>query len=107
MQATLLFGGQMQVNLEGVAHSLGVYQPIKTLSYSPVAGIIPKTKLSAINWETDGDKTKKFKVCCKHMRTISIYLPEYPCVSMEQTTVHSIDSYIFMLLIKTILNSHV
>ena len=107
MQATLLFGSQMQVNLEGDAHSLGAYQPIKTLSFSPVAGIIPKTKLSAINWEIDGDKTKKFKICCKHMRKISIYLPEYPCVSKEQTAMHSIGSYIFMLLIKTILNSHV
>ena len=90
MQATLLFDGQMQVNLEGDALSLGVYQPIKTLSHSPVAGIIPKTKLSAINWEIDGDKTKNFKGFCKNIHKISIYLPEYPCVSMEQSTLYSI-----------------
>ena len=107
MQDTLLFSGQMQVNLEGDAPSLGVYQPIKTLSCSPVAGIIPKTKLLAINWKKHGDKTKKFKVCCKHMRKISIYLPESPCVSAEQSTLHPISAYIFMLLVKTSLNSHV
>ncbi len=97
MQATLLFDGQMQVNLEGDAHSLGVYQPIKTLSYSPVAGIIPKTKLSAINCEIDGDKTKKFKVCCKHMRKISIHLPEIIFATKALNALSFISSNLYVL----------
>lgn len=85
MQATLLFDGQMQVNLVGNAHSLGAYQPTKTLSYSPVAGIIPKTKLSAINREDRWGYAEKVQGLLKNIHKISIHLPE-TIVSVLQTT---------------------